>query len=397
MIMDEKLKIKCEEMINRFGKKDYSDEAIGKISEKEIRVKPANTQTEIAISRELCIRVLEQDMRISDTLSNKLLETKATEGLIEAINKKPEFIYEEFTALPLPKEPKLNEDYGPKVTAIYDWFSEKAYFWDGALLLLALLIRILLFPLFLLSVIPLAVARGIAKEDNISEYETKLKKYKREKKKIDQTNAENYERYQKERNAALERLEKRWKDGETERAVKTERLQVILSGQRKEALAYWKIFEYIRKNVFTVPEQYDTEETKQRIVRYLKNFKATTFTQAVNLIEEEDERRKAFESQEKHQKELAEIERKRLKDQEEYNRQQALREEKNLEMQKEALQLQKKLEQEEKKRTEILEKGQKELGEKLSAIQKEVEEANAYDPLGISARDIEDIVRRYSN
>ena len=415
--MENLLEMECEEIQNQFSGRDYSDKGLEASTQAQLTVKPVDKQTSIAMDRDLCIKAIEQDLRITDIVKEKLEQTIKTKKLIKKINTKPQFQYPFFEETPLPSPPEkeafekveytfaytirdnvggmvernlflkifkaignaliflalyfiLSKGIAPK----YESTSNSAYLWiEGVSWLSLILMAISLFsvgafgitPLltYLLALccsavcfIPLLFYNIVKRKAHTQHWEKIIAEYSTRKDQIEQRNQRDKKIYQEERANAENEFETDWNNGAEERKSKTEKLEKIYLGQYKEVLAYQKLLKYIKENVFTIPKDYDDELHKKEILAHLKNYKAVTFSEAIRYIETLAMRKEEIELKKQYYAQMLEIERKKAQNQQQRYKEASLAEQRNLQLQKELLETQKHQAAEEKKHTEMLEK-----------------------------------------
>lgn len=149
-------------------------------------------------------------------------------------------------------------------------------------------IFLILFPFFVISV-PIIIVLDIVRVKNRNKkYKAEINQYKIDKERIEKSNAENLNKWKKARKLASNEFWQKYKDGAPARE------QIVLSYKEEIFNSIVKIccinliYNDIQRKIFACPAAFDSYSTKKRIVQYLKELKATTFTEAINKIESDD-------------------------------------------------------------------------------------------------------------
>ena len=445
--MTDLLRTEYEEIQEKLKEKDYSDATLEKEARAEIKLNPCKSQTVIAMDRDLCMKAIEQDIHLTKLFKEKLDETARTKDLIQRINEKPKFSYQNLRQKRLPDKPvkerfrgveyafafSTREDVadtfdsalGWKILrgiinaliflALYFLFSKGiapkyenqtdlwyelfmmiswgglilafcALFSGGAIRLTPFLTIIIALCLTIICFIPLVFVNSIKKINHERRFKKVKLEYHKLKSQTEQENREKFLAWKEERKKAEEKFEMDWQNGEEERKEKTEKLEQIYILQCKELLAYEKTLNWVKDNVLTIPIDYDDEESKKEILAHLKNFKAVTFPEAIRYMESLAYRKEEMERANRHNERMLEFERKQEEAQAKRNQEVALLEKRNLEMQKEMLEMQKRQVEADKKYAEMV-KEFKGVVEKMP--DKEESYHSGYDPYRLTPMDIE--------
>ena len=374
--MEENLQRRYDATIKRFGKVDYSVDALVALYERELSVNPDKSMDEIASNRELCVQVLEQELRITETTQRKINEFKQVDGLIEDIKTKPKLVETPFEATPHPKEPEIPRDNRAGIGFIYSGMGSVKEFFENdygiyrflgillsfvfvavilvleyficalfginlvnsglfgddratiivlitGLAALALLgssftvhdvyatalIAVLLFPFFLLSIIPIVITDSIKESIRQAKWSSMKRKYKKELREIKELDEKRYAVYQQKRQSTIEAFEAEWEADKANREEKIERLVEILTGKKLELVGvYSKAMSYAHEKIFTVAEEYHEPAIMEKIVTVMKQFRARDYYDALKVIKSDE----AYEEQLAHNKRMEELGEKKI-------------------------------------------------------------------------------------
>ena len=315
-----------------------------------IKYNPDMTSTQISKDRDACIKVLKQDLRIENKISELISDCNKIEQLKKEINTKPTFYYPEFYEEPLPKAPqKKTNNQQLNIIAGYNYFKFPSFFkivfsiigffalstlifiiggfilnaaisqesslhetvfkikelkitgfdvivFGVSLLIGGLIInkgsRAFLFTLIIPFKILFFIINKQIKNNKIAKENIKLETdYNLKKQGIMQRNQENYKKYCEKRNQELSEFENGWNNRLEKVSQMTEHLDNLLMLMRKEIEYLKDIYKNVQNKIFPGAEMIKRRE-KEEIINFLKNFRATTYSEAVNLLISKREKEK---------------------------------------------------------------------------------------------------------